>query len=235
MATGTRMPRGIDQFHLYFGNAVSYLQDGAPTTNAERLGVLPAEVTQMAGYLADWIPLYSRYSDKKKSRTTSVKDQLLVLIDKIVTYDQTNHILDRVAASPNVTVDDMETFNIKKGVLQKSPGSGGSTPISEQVTVTMQPLGGGMMSIKCYGMTAQRAGITGGADSVQFLYLVGDTAPVSAEAAGLTKELSSKAAFTLLLGAGSSTKTLYIYFRWFNTRHPELAGPWCALQIAVIV
>lgn len=234
MAKGTRMPRGIDPFNLYFVNAVSYLQDGTPT-NAERLGIVPEEVTKLAAFLAGWLPLYGKYSDKKKSRTTSIKDQLLVLIDNVVTFDQTNHILDRIAASLNVTVDDLETFNIKKGVLQKSPSSAGSNPIGEQVTVTMQPLGGGMMSIKCYSMTGQRAGIGEGADCVQYLYQVGDAAPVSAEVAGLIKDLSPKAVFTLLLGAASSTKTLYIYFRWFNTRHPEIAGPWSGLQIAVIV
>ncbi|MEI6555786.1 MAG: hypothetical protein WCL70_09370 [Paludibacter sp.] len=235
MATGARMPRGIDQFNIYFPNAVNYLQEGTPKTNAERLGVLPEEVAALNDSLTAWTPLYSKYSDKKKSRTTSIKDQLLVIIDNVVTIDQNNHILDRIAASPYVTIDDLVTFNIKKGVLQKSPASAGSSPISEQVTATIQSLGGGMMSIKCYSMTGQRAGIMEDADSVQYLYQVGGQAPESAEAPGMIKELSPKAVFTLSLGAGSALKNLYIYFRWYDTRHPELAGPWSSLQIAGII
>ena len=229
------MPRGIDQFNIYFPNAVNYLQEGTPKTNAERLGVLTTEVSTFTGFLTEWSPLYAKYSDKKKSRTTSIKDQLLVLIDNVVTFDQTNHILDRIAASPNVTVDDLVSFNIKKGVLQKSPASAGSSPISEQVTVAIQSLGGGMMSIKCYSMTGQRAGIMDDADSVQYLYQVGGQSPDSAETPGMIKELSPKAVFTLSLGAGSALKNLYIYFRWYDTRHPELAGPWSSLQIAGIL
>ncbi|MDR3653933.1 MAG: hypothetical protein P4L34_13305 [Paludibacter sp.] len=235
MATGARMPRGIVLFNPYIENVVSYLQEGTPTTNADRLGVLPAEVTKFTEFFTQWEPLYSKYSDKKKSRTTSIKDQLLVIIDNVITFDQTYHILDRIAASPNVTVDDMETFNIKKGVLQKTPRSNSSSIITDQVTVTMQSLGGGIMSIKCYSPTSQRAGIQEDADCVQYLYQVGDPAPVSAMSAGLIKDLSPKAVFTLALGADSALKNLYIYFRWFNTRHPELAGPWSGLQIAGIL
>jgi hypothetical protein len=235
MATGARMPRGIDQFNVYFPTAVSYLQEGTPKTNAERLGVLPTEVTAFEGFLTVWIPLYSKYNEKKKFRTTSIIEQLHVIIDNVVTFDQTNRILDRIAASPNVTVDDLVTFNIKKGVLQKSPSSAGSNPINELVTVVMTPLGGGMMQVKCYAVSGQRAGIPDFADSVQYIYQVGGQAPASAEEPGLIKELSPKGVFTLSLGSASALKNLYIYFRWFDTRHPELAGPWSGLQIAGIL
>jgi len=235
MTTGARIPRGIDDFNPYYTNAIAYLLDGAPTTNALRLGIIPDELTQMTGFATAWAPLYSKYSDKKNSRTTAVKDQLLEILGNVVSFDQDNHILDRIAASPNVTIVDMETFNIKKGSLQKTTKSVSSTPISEPVTVTIQTLGGGSLTIKCYSTTGQRASIYDGADSVQYLYLVGDTAPVSAEAAGLTKELSTKASFTLALGSGSSAKNLYIFFRWYNTKHPELAGPWSSLQTTLIL
>ena len=235
MTTGARIPRGIDDFNPYFTNAISYLSDGTPTTNAVRLGVLPAELAELTGFATTWAPLYLKYSDKRNSRTTAVKDQLLEIIDNVVTFDQNNHILDRIAASPNVTIVDLETFNIKKGSLQKTTRTVSTTPIIEPVTVTIQPIGGGSATIKCYSTTGQRASIYDGADSVQYLYQVGDTAPSSAEAPGLTKDLSTKASFTLALGSASSAKNLYIYFRWYNTKHPELAGPWSSLQTTLIL
>ncbi len=235
MTAGARIPRGIDDFNPYYTNAIAYLSDGTPTTNAVRLGILPEELTELTSYATAWAPLYTKYSDKKNSRTTAVKDQLLELISNVIGFDQDNHILDRIASSPNVTIVDMETFNIKKGSLQKTTKSFSSTPISEPVTVTIQPLGGGSLTVKCYSSTGQRAAIYDGADSVQYLYQIGDTAPASAEASGLTKELTTKASFTLALGSGSSAKNLYIYFRWYNTKHPELAGPWSSLQTTLIL
>jgi hypothetical protein len=235
MTTGARIPRGIDDFNPYYTNAITYLSDGKPTTNAVRLGILPEELTQMTDFATAWVPLYIKYSDKRNSRTTAVKDQLLEIIDNTVTFDQNNHILDRIAASPNVTIIDLETFNIKKGSLQKTTRTVSTTPIIEPVTVTIQPIGGGSATIKCYSTTGQRASIYDGADSVQYLYQVGDTAPSSAEAPGLTKDLSTKASFTLALGSASSAKNLYIYFRWYNTKHPELAGPWSSLQTTLIL
>lgn len=72
----------------------------------------------------------------------------------------------------------METFHIKKGVLQKSIYILPQTPISEPVTVTLLPLGGGFLAIKCYSTTGQRASIYENADCVRYVYLVGDIPPV---------------------------------------------------------
>jgi hypothetical protein len=233
MADGSRIPRGIDGFNLYIITTCAFLSAGMPL-NADRLGVLPDESAKWNGFLTEWIPLYSKYSDKKNGRTTAVKDQLLDIIDRCVTLDQTSRILDRIAASPNVTIVDMETFNIKKGVLQKVTRSTSTTPISESVNAAFQSLGGGSFAIKCHNSTS-RASIVDGADSVQYAYLIGTTPPESVKAAGLTKDLSTKAAFTLPLGPENSAQYLYIYFRWYNTKHPELAGPWSGLQTALIV
>lgn len=234
MTTGTRIPRGIDEFNPYIVNTTAFLQTGEPT-NAERLGILIAELEKWSGFAAAWSPLYTKYSDKKSSRTTVVKDQLLEIISNTVDFDQSVHFIDRIAASPNVTIVDMEAFNIKKGVLQKTSRGSSTTPIAEPVTVTIQPIGGGTLSLKCYSTTGQRASIYSGADGVQYLFMVGDVPPVSAEAPGLSKELSTKAIITLSLGSGSSGKNLYIYFRWYNTKRPELSGPWSALQTSLIL
>lgn len=234
MTTATRIPRGIDEFNPYITNTNIFLLDGTPS-NAERLGVLPKEQAEWKGFESRWIPLYQKYSDKKNSRTTAIKDQLLEIIDNTIDFDQTNHILDRIAASPNVTIVDMETFNIKKGALQKSTRSVTTTPVTDQVTVTIQPLGGGTLNIKCYSPTGQRASIHQDADSVQYLYTVGDTPPASADVPGLSKELSTRGIINLNLGAGSSGRYLYIYFRWYNTKHPELSGPWSTLQTNLIL
>ena len=233
MSDGSRIPRGVDEFNPYITNTSAYLTAGTPT-NAERLGILEEECNKWTGFVTIWTPLYVKYSDKKNGRTTAIKDQLHDIIDQCVALDQSCRILDRIAASPNVTIVDMETFRIKKGALQKTTRSVSTTPITETPIVAVQPLGGGSLAIKCHNSTS-RASILVGADSVQFVYSVGVTPPTSAEQDGLSKELSTKASFTLALGASTSAKFLYIYFRWYNTKHPELASPWCSLISTLIL
>jgi hypothetical protein len=235
MSDASRIPRGIDGFSPYIGTTATYLTAGTPQTNAVRLGVLDKEVTQWTGFFAEWIPLYALYCDKLNGRTTAVISQLYDIIDRCVTFDQTFHILDRIAASPNVTIVDLSTFNIKKGALQKTTRSVATTPISEPVLAALQALGGGSFYIKCRGTSSERASILDGADCVQYVLHVGDTPPASPDAPGLSKDVSTKACFTLQLGAGNSAKYLYIYFRWYNTKHPELAGPWSSMQMSLIM
>jgi hypothetical protein len=235
MPDRSRIPRLISTFNTYIHNTSLYLAAGTPVNNATRLGLTEAEANRWAQLAEEWKPLYLLYSDKNVSRTIAIKEHLLNIIRKTVDFDRKNHILDRIGASAQATIEDTGEFRIKKGGTAKKNHTIPQNPITEPVSVSFQPIGGGMIRVKCYGTTSQRAGIFRKADSVQFLYTVGKTPPASAEEAGLSKDLSSKAIFTLTLGPGSSGNYLYIYFRWYNTRHPKLAGPWSSLNITAIL
>ena len=102
MTVAPRIPRGIDDCSQYLVSTNNYLDSGTPN-NAERLGILPEEAVKWSGLTNRYQPLYLLYSDKKNSRTTAVKDQLLSIIDEVTDLDQSCHLLDRIAASPNVT------------------------------------------------------------------------------------------------------------------------------------
>jgi hypothetical protein len=231
MAVQTRIPRGIDSFDPYIDRMVTYLQEGTPLPNADRLGISIDEIQFLSSQKNEWKPLYLKYTDKKNTRTTAVIDQLYYIIDQVIAYDQNRHILDRIAVSPNSTIVDMEVFNIRKGALQKTTRSVQTKSISEPVSVTLQPLGGGIISAKCYSSSSARPGIFDEADSVQYSYCIGTTPPASASAEGMTRDLSTKGSFNFQVGDHNGGKSLYIYFRWYNTKHPELAGPWCSVQI----
>ncbi len=234
MAGSPRISRSIVEFNSYITTTAAYLAAGTPT-NASRLGISESEAATWASHATTWVSLYPKYADKKNSRTTAVIDQLTQVIDQTVSFDQTNHILDRIASSVNATITDFETFNIKSGALKKSTRSTSNTPISEAITATLLPIGGGVVQVKCYTSTGQRAGIYDDADSVQYVYTVGTTPPISADAEGLKSGLSTKGSFQLDLGAASGGKYLYIYFRWYDTHYPKLAGPWCALETTLIL
>jgi len=235
MPDRSRIPRLISTFNTYIHNTSSHLAAETPVNNATRLGLTEAESKQWAELAAEWQPLYLLYSDKNLSRTVAIKEKLLQIIAKTVEFDRKNHFLDRIAASVQFNVEDAGVFRINKGMMGKKNHSIPQSSISEQVSVTLQPLGGGMIRVKSYGISSLRAGIPRNADCVQFLYRVGKTSPTSAEEPGLSKDLSSKAIFILSLGADCSGNNLYIYFRWFNTRHPKLAGPWSSLNITAIL
>jgi hypothetical protein len=234
MSNVIRIPLTIDKFNPYIRNTNSYFLAGTPT-NAVRLGLTPDEVTKWTSFETKWDTLYSKYSDKKGSRTTSIIDKLNAIITNCRTFNKSNNILNRIASSPNVTIDDLELFGIKKGELGKTSRSILTSSITEMVLPKLHPIGGGSISVKCFVAAGKTAHIIEGANSVQYTYILGSIAPTSAQVTGLVKELSTKARFTLALGAENAEKHLYIFFRWYNTKYPSLAGPWTTVQTTMIL
>lgn len=172
MAGESRIPRMIDGFNPFIINTNTYMLAGTPP-NWQRAGWVQAEMTLWTGYSTSWAPLYAKYSDKKGSRTTAIKDQLHLIIKQCIALDKSNHLLDRIAASAAVTITDMETFHIKKGVLQATKALGKHTVISDAVVVALQPIGGGNISVKCRtGHDSKRPSIAAGSNSVQYAYQV---------------------------------------------------------------
>lgn len=200
MGNSTRIPRGIDEYHDYMGTTSTYLAAGTPTSNGVRLGIHPEEITQWGEFGSKSAALYPKYIDKKNSRTTAIREELLSVINETVAFDKKYHILDRIASSLNATIADLATFNIKSGVTAKAVRTVPQSPINELVTTTITPVGGGSFSIKCYSNTAQRAGILDPADCVQYLYMVGSTPPASAE---VCHESNGRCSFECCIRDGS--------------------------------
>ena len=235
MGTGTRIPRSINEFGTYINSTNIYLSSGAPVNNGVRLGITPEEMAQWKTFEENFSPLLLMYNDVTNSRTRAIRNNLVEIIEKTIAYDQASHILDRIAASPNATVYDLGAFNINGGVPTKTTRSRSITIIREPVSVTFQQLGGAIIAIKCYSTSGARAAIFGEADSVQLLYKTGTVPPTSTNEDGLKAGLSTKGSFNLELNPEYKGKYLFIYFRWYNTKHPEMSGPWSELQTTMIV
>jgi len=227
MSVKSGIPRAIDDFNPFIINTNDYLLAGVPT-NAERLGISLTETDNWTGFLNDWMPLYLRYNDKLVGSSRVIKDQLLSVIERCVEMDRAFQFLDRIAASPGSVMMDLVTFNTRKKYSQKSNFSISISPISETLCALLELLDDGSVAVKCINRK-NKASLVRNADSVQYVYRASDIAPSSADDPGLMKERSSKAAFTLKKGAGSTTKELFVYLRWYNTRFPERAGPWSEL------
>jgi len=234
-STTSRIPESIALFNTYIENTTNYLDAGTPETNAARLGILDTEKHDWGAFRDAWSPLYPLYENKRNSRTILVTDQLHAIIKNTKTYDKEHHLLDRIAASPNVTITDLSTFNIKSGPLAKQSRTKPTTPIDALVIADLAQIGGGELSITCRNNVDSRTAIIEEANGVEFRYLAGGEAPVSVADERLRQSLSSRARFTLNLGDENVGKTAYLYFRWVNTKYPALAGPWSSRMTVLVV
>ena len=238
MSDRSLVPRSIVQFNIFLLKTTAYLLAGTPT-NWSRFGWTAAEIAQWQGFLAQWIPLYTAYSDKKGQRTTGIKDQLYTIIAACVALCKNNHLLLSIQATRSVSVTDLETFNLPATDVTGETAhhvTARTAATVDLVYPTLKPVGGGMIRCKCFTEAAKsgRAHKLKGFDLVEFRYVVVTAAtatvpaviPTDPESAALTSGDSSKASFLLPTGTANSGKLLCIFFRWTNSKHPELDGPW---------
>jgi len=233
--TKPRIPDSIVLFNTYIENTNDYLQEGNPETNAVRLGILDTEQQGWAAFRSQWIPLFPLYENKRNTRTLLVTDQLHAIIQNAKAFDKEHHLLDRIAASPHVTVKDLSAFNIKSGPLAKQSRTKPTKPISVLVIPELTQIGGGELSVVCRNNMDARTGVIDEATGVEYRYLVGAEAPGSASDPRLRQGLSTRSRFTLDLGDENNGKTAHLYFRWTNTKYPALSGPWSRLYPVLVV
>lgn len=228
------IPTTISAFNPYIRNSNEYLAQGSPVTNAERLGIPANQLAKWKEIGDRWIPVFNKYSDKVNSRTGAVTSELYDIIEEAHAFESEVLMFAHIAISPIATSTDLETFGIRNP-NPKSTRTIPQTPIKEQVDALLQPIGGGSIAVKCFNSGGKRASIHEGANCVQYRYTVGAIAPSSPIDVNLIVNQSTKATFTLNAGAENSGLRIYIYFRWFNTKHPELAGPWSDQQNTLIL
>lgn len=232
--TTTRIPRSAVEFDTFITNTNTYQAEGNPA-NYTRWGWTLVESAAWAAFVTTWTPLFTKYSAKKTARTTDVKNQVHQVIEAAVAYDHKQHLLDRVASSPNSNATDYATFNIKRGTpLAKAAVMHPQAPLADACHATVVALGGGDMRIGC--RTTQHTGRPAraeGADCVRYFFKIGDPAPANT-GDGTTIDTSTKASFTLHLGTANSGKKLYLYAQWYNSKHPTLAGPASSLVATTI-
>lgn len=231
--TTSCIPRRKENFNNFIRTTNTYLKEGNPT-NAARLNMPDNLLTVWSDYLARWIGPYNKFSDKINSRTQAVTNELQAIINEARKFDQENHLFARIAIAENATLTDFEVFKIPTGKRQKQNHGAAQMPITDLVQVVLKPIGGGSVSIKCYGKGA-RASLLESANCVQYRYVVGAVAPTSASDKALEMDISTKGSFILATGAANVGLQLYIYFRWYNTRHPEQAGPWSMIQPVILL
>ncbi len=141
-----RIPRSIKGFDPHIRALIAYLLLYSPgsltITNAIRLGFTVPELAQLQLFLNDWEALMLKYDNKKTTRTTDIKDQLLQIIKSYVENDKKIHLYDRVAINLNANNTDFETFNIKHGTpLAKTSNTTAADPGTDEEVIVISKIG----------------------------------------------------------------------------------------------
>lgn len=226
MASSPRIPRSIAPFNDYINTIVNYTLTGTPT-NGDRLGLEKDEQLRMKEICDNWNTTWKLYADRSAGRTIAVTASMNGYITDFIDYNESHHLLDRIASSLNATELDYQIFNIS---VRKTITKGQTKSISAAVQPIIQPIGGGTVSIKCYSDESARPSVYSQANCVQFAFIVGNTAPLSPIDENIKYDTSTRASFNFEAGADKVGKQLFIFFRWYNTVHPDIAGPWSALN-----
>jgi hypothetical protein len=138
-----------------------------------------------------------------------------------------------IAGSPVSTHVEEVIFNFKIGHADPVQNH---TPITHQCIARITAEGGGLYDIMCrVAEDATRSSKDPFADVLQYAYFIGAAdAVTNPDDARLTIEQSTHAHFHHDFGGANQTQWLTLFFRWFNTKHPELKGPWSPVQKLVI-
>jgi len=242
-----RVPRTISKFNPYINSTTDFLLTIIdPIANpgyrhADRLGLTAIEMTDWDAKKVYWkdtlYPKWSNANTKTKAVNLEVKNK----IKSFATFAE--KILTRMSVNPAATEADEIMFRFK---INRDPRTVPTEPISEQCYATVVALGGGDMKIGCKtSHDASRPSKAAGADSVEHAYTIIDTAasgggiplpgeptkpaakiPANAEDGTTLLQAIKKASHTVHFGVANSGKMLYLFSRWYNSSHPELAGPW---------
>lgn len=231
MPNATRIPTSIPPFVSYMDSTDDYQ---LLNNNYQRWTWTSAEATDWHNFRGVCDPLWNSYK-VKKFRTLDVIEKLRQLIKDVHNYDKQHKLLDRIASSPSSVTDDFDMFHLKRGTsLAKSTRTRKTEPIQEECHALLKLLGGGKIKVLCrtdeHSKRAQKAL---GADSVKTYLKIGDPAPQS-EKDGTDDDIFSKASFIMNCGNANLGKKMYLFVQWYNTKHPELAGPVSELYTRVI-
>ena len=240
MAHTRRIPTSKPLFFSYMAATNTYLLAGPP--NWQRLNWLATEQAQWQNY-ATQANTYQTQWATPANRTQNLTLQIDSLITQVHTYDQQNHLLDRIAAQSPTTAQtpDYTTFNILHNLPATSGTGTGSNStlrtIATENTVYFSVTNGGAAQIICHckpNQSSQRAHLLAGYNIEVFYEIQAQDAPAPNITQLVNHEVFTKAHFSLNLSGTLSGQKLCIAMRWRHKTNPALNGSLGAIQTITI-
>jgi len=236
MATDrSRVSRAKSKFNSYIRDTDDYLLTTPPGAiiNWQRLGVTGSQIDKWHNFRAAWDLLYPKYTLKKESRTTAIKEKMDKIIKDFIVFSR--DVLNMISGIDTSTIDDLLVFNIKAKDLRDTE----PTPIhsTEAPYMDMKNKTGGQIRIRArVTEDATRASMLPDYElEMKYIILPADAVPpTSPTAAGMLTELSTKALFVFDADMANQTKILYAYFRFRHLHTKQFNGPWAnRMQIVI--
>ena len=243
--SNSRVPQAIEAFNSYINSTDSYqkaITPTDPTPNYSRLGLTLEESDEWTAKREYWRDtLYPAYSDENTS-TKVVKRNVKLFIKDFHTF--ANPLLNRMAASANVTTADEAAFNF---VANRDTTHTTRGKIVDVPFLKIQPLGGGQVKMRARtsddGNRSSRHPLADGLE-VRWVALTPAVAgsrntqpsPGNSISVIITPPatatdcpnsfVNSKAQFIMELGQENKNKVFYCFIRWINLSKPANNGPW---------
>ncbi len=232
----SRIPYSPALFNDYIQNTNGRLQATNPVTSNpyyQDYNISVPDSKDWDSRCNNWVTtVYATYINPATS-TAIAKEDVKNFITEFHTFG--GPLLNKILASGIAGSTEEHIFNF---VLDRSDPTHSTTPIAAQCIAGIHGMGMGMYEFGCKGNNKDgRNSKVHGADSVQFAYALSALPPAPSptpDSAGMVKELSTSATFTHDFGTDSPGKWLTVYFRWYNTKHPQLAGAWSSVQTLAI-
>ena len=240
----TRIPETIADFDAYLNSTDKYLQEivTGTTHRWQVLGLSAENADEWHTKCVYWHDdLFPKYGSSELS-TSLVKARVRTFMKDFRTFG--NPVLNGIAANPNAGNKEEIIFNLK---TKKTKPSVKKVGIEERVMFYAEMLGGGDLQFKCRATNhSGRPKLATGANSVQLAFCItsADNNPLkflgtdkplpTPEDANMTREIFTRAMFWLRTGPKNVGKGAVVFARWYNTKHPQLSGPWSAISFVVI-
>jgi hypothetical protein len=238
----TIIPETIPLFNTWIRN-----------TNARQLAINTATtnpywqdytwtLAQSNTYKTDWHDkwvndLFPKWSDPLL-KTKEVNQNVETFMKDFAQFVQNEKLVDKIKSSGIATNADALTWNF---VLVRSEPTVQTDPIDKDLFAEVVAGGRGAIEVEVRAEEDQsRPSIPtdAGADSVQYAWKVfatkEETANPNLTPEEMTRDISTKARFEFDAGFANQGKWLVIYFRWYNTKRPNLAGQWSAMTTLAI-
>ncbi len=236
MPDGSRVPGKISVFHEYIDNTNTRLQaiNGA-TGNPYYVdyGIDAATAAEWSARRTNWYTKIHPAWSNPTTSTSIAKENVQAFIKSFRVFARP--VLAKIMASGVAGNAEAQTFRF---VLVRKDPTMARTRIHKDCSAGFQSLGGGRYKIFCRSDKEEgRAHKVDGADSVQYAYTISPQQPKPSptpDDGTMTLAISTKAVFIKDLGVHNQANWLAIYFRWYNTKHPQLAGGWSPMHLLPI-
>ena len=236
MSDGSRVPRTIAAFNEYIQNTDDRLQANNPDTGNpyyKDYAVDAGDATEWHDRRTEWdTKIFPASSNPTTSTSIAKADTKSFMADF---RDFATPILNIIEVSKIAGNAEEHIFNF---VLHRKSPTRPTSPISEECIASIVSEGRGEYEISCKSThDASRASKVPGADSILYAHVITNQvlSPLPTPDDGsMIHDIATTSIFHRDFGAENQGKWLVIYFRWYNTKHPNLAGPWSTVQTLAI-